>query len=370
MESKRVGKYIVFSKRGEPKQVLETHDVEIKPVSPKKVMVEIMYAPINPSDLLQIKGEYPNFKKRAQLTTTSAKSVEGHVAGHEGVGRIVEIGSEANAKDKLGEKIEVGDWILPRSMGTVGTWATHIELSPSDVIVIKNKKGLTPAKVGSVVVNGATAYLMLDSIVKLNPGDYIIQNGANSGVGQLVIQLAKLWGFRTINIIREHKNGNNETEVYLKKLGADIIIKEHELESAETKKIIKNLPGPLRLAFDCVSGPAAASLARILPNRCVFVNYGMMSGVNSIAVDVPLLIFKDIKVCGFWLTHWYRENSLEDWLKVWNHLFDLLREDRIVAQLAEPFNMFDLESKSSFQSRLLDAIYSPKKAALVFTSKL
>ena len=33
-------------------------------------------------------------------------------------------------------------------------------------------------------------------------GDCIIQNGANSAVGQCVIQLAAAWGVNTINIIR------------------------------------------------------------------------------------------------------------------------------------------------------------------------
>ena len=35
-----------------------------------------------------------------------------------------------------------------------------------------------------------------------SPGDCLIQNGANSGVGQSVIQLGAAWGISTINIIR------------------------------------------------------------------------------------------------------------------------------------------------------------------------
>ena len=31
----------------------------------------------------------------------------------------------------------------------------------------------------------------------------MIQNGANSGVGESVIQLAAAWGLKTINIIRD-----------------------------------------------------------------------------------------------------------------------------------------------------------------------
>ena len=34
-------------------------------------------------------------------------------------------------------------------------------------------------------------------------GDAVVQNGANSAVGQNVIQLAAAWGLKTINIIRD-----------------------------------------------------------------------------------------------------------------------------------------------------------------------
>ena len=51
--------------------------------------------------------------------------------------------------------------------------------------------------------SNSAAYRMLLDFVPLSPGDVIVQNGANSGVGQAVIQLAKLWGFKTFNIIRD-----------------------------------------------------------------------------------------------------------------------------------------------------------------------
>jgi trans-2-enoyl-CoA reductase len=44
--------------------------------------------------------------------------------------------------------------------------------------------------------------MMLD-FANLKKGDWIVQNGANSGVGQNVIQLARIRGFKTVNIIRD-----------------------------------------------------------------------------------------------------------------------------------------------------------------------
>jgi trans-2-enoyl-CoA reductase len=44
---------------------------------------------------------------------------------------------------------------------------------------------------------------MLLDFVSLIPGDVVVQNGANSGVGEAVIQLCKLWGLKTFNIVRD-----------------------------------------------------------------------------------------------------------------------------------------------------------------------
>ena len=57
-------------------------------------------------------------------------------------------------------------------------------------------------------VNPATAYLMLNNYIKINNGDYILQNAANSGVGNYVIQLAKMYNIRTINLIRRKEVNN------------------------------------------------------------------------------------------------------------------------------------------------------------------
>ena len=43
---------------------------------------------------------------------------------------------------------------------------------------------------------------MLKEFGDLVAGDVIIQNSSNSGVGQSIIQFAKSWGIKTVNIIR------------------------------------------------------------------------------------------------------------------------------------------------------------------------
>ena len=56
--------------------------------------------------------------------------------------------------------------------------------------------GADPQQLAMMTVNPATASLMLSEFVTLQPGDWVIQNVANSGVGGYLTQLAKLRGLR------------------------------------------------------------------------------------------------------------------------------------------------------------------------------
>lgn len=55
-------------------------------------------------------------------------------------------------------------------------------------------------------VNPCTAYRMLKDFVSLKSGDTVIQNGGNSAVGQLVIQLCKVWNYKSVSVVRDRPN--------------------------------------------------------------------------------------------------------------------------------------------------------------------
>jgi NADPH:quinone reductase-like Zn-dependent oxidoreductase len=54
-------------------------------------------------------------------------------------------------------------------------------------------------------VNPPTAYLLLTDVVKLPSGSWVIQNGANSGVGRATVAIAKSLGLRTVNVVRREE---------------------------------------------------------------------------------------------------------------------------------------------------------------------
>ena len=85
----------------------------------------------------------------------------------------------------------------------IGTWRTYAETTPDALLPLPEDVKVSPVAAATISVNPFTADRMLLDFVKLGPGDWVIQNGANSGVGQNVIQIARIRGFKTVNVIRD-----------------------------------------------------------------------------------------------------------------------------------------------------------------------
>lgn len=165
-------KQLVLKKySNEINEALELNTREINGPNNGQLLVKMMAAPINPADLNIIQGKYGVLPKELPSPL-----------GNEGVFEVSEVGSETSIFKK-------GDWVLPNKLG-FGTWRSHVVESETNFIKIPNN--LDKLACATLSVNPLTAYRMMQDFVKLSPGDTIIQNGANSGVGQAVIQLGKL----------------------------------------------------------------------------------------------------------------------------------------------------------------------------------
>ena len=126
--------------------------------------------------------------------------------------------------------------------------------------------------------------------VRLSPGDWVVQNGSNSGVGQAVIQIARDMGVKTVNVVRDREN-IQEMKAKLEALGGDLVLTEEELRASQLWKS-KELPKP-RLAFNCVGGASGLEQAKILENRGVQVTYGGMSR-KPVTAATSHMIFKAV----------------------------------------------------------------------------
>lgn len=298
---------LIYNDYGDPREVISHRIVELKPLKENEVLVKMLMAPINPSDINMVEGTY---FIRPSLPA---------IPGNEGVGEVVEVGSAVKT-------LQVGDWVNPADSGW-GTWRNWAVSSPAELSKVSNDIPVMAA--ATLVVNPCTAYRMLKDFIQLQPGDVVIQNGANSSVGQAVIQLARQWNIRTVNIVRNRPELEKLAEA-LKKLGADHVITEEFARSGEMKIFMQSLNSKPKLALNCVGGKSATELLRNLDQKGVMVTYGGMSK-QPILVPTGSLIFKEVEIKGYWNTEWnkcHRDSSKKQ--AMLDELCDLIRKGQFL----------------------------------------
>ena len=170
-------------------------------------------------------------------------------------------------------------------------WAEEIQVSSG--AVVKVPKDADVQQLSMLKVNPATAMFMLERYVNLKPGDWVIQNAANSAVGRYIIQLAKTKGVKTLNVVRR-------TELFgeLRKIGADVVL----LDGDDLAKRVRSEVGDanIPLAIDAVAGEGTLRLGGALSEGGTVVNYGLLSG-KPCQLTPELVVFQGITLTGFWL---------------------------------------------------------------------
>jgi trans-2-enoyl-CoA reductase len=206
-----------------------------------------------------------------------------------------------------------------------------------------DKEGLKSTQVATVSVNPVTAWRMLRDFVELREGNWWIQNGANSGVGRAAIQLGRLWGLRCIAVVRGRAGEEGERlKRELERLGATRVVTDEEVgEKGFKDKVMGWTNGgreKVMLGLNCVGGDAAMAMAKVLSDGAHMVTYGAMSK-SPMRIGASLLIFKDLRFSGFWVSRWADANP-EQKMKTVEEILQLIREGNFkdVPMVEVPWN--------------------------------
>jgi NADPH:quinone reductase-like Zn-dependent oxidoreductase len=257
---------------GEPKEVLELVDgPEPSPPGAGEVLIGVEYAPINMNDLYVIQGAFP---VRPSLPS---------VVGNEGVGRVLAVGSDV-------EHLKVGDRVLVPLYAF--SWRERLVVPAAGLFNLPDANVRQLAMLG---INPPTAALLLDEKSNLKPGDWVIQNAANSGVGRSLIAVAKARGLKTINLVRRA-----ELVPELQDIGADLVVVDEEGALETIKARVGD--GRVWLAIDGVSGKSSSMIASALSADGTFVIYAYMGG-GLVTISPFDLIVKRITAKGFFMNH-------------------------------------------------------------------
>jgi len=283
-----------YSERGPvPQAVIQAVPFERPVLKHGQALVAVLAAPINPSDVLMLTGQY------GQLPPLPA------VGGSEGVGRVVELGPDTQGPS-IGQTV-----LLPVG---IGSWATHVVAPASRLVPLPNDAD--PRQLAMLTVNPPTASLLLSEFADLQPGDWVIQNGANSGVGSYVVQLAKLRGLKTVNLVRRES-----AVAGVQAQGGDVVL----VDGEKLAERIQAATGgaAIKLGLDAVGGQATMRMAAALAEGATIVNYGALSGEPCI-VTPRELVFRDVTLKGFWLARWFRVTPQDQQFKLLSELAGLI----------------------------------------------
>jgi mitochondrial enoyl-[acyl-carrier protein] reductase / trans-2-enoyl-CoA reductase len=297
---------------GKPADVLSLKERPRPRPDTGEILLEMLAAPVNPADLNVIEGKY------GELPALPA------IIGNEGVGRLIELGVGTNGFSE-------GDLVLPMRRGT---WTQFMLADAATAVRLPPKMNAFQAAM--LTINPVSAWGMLDSFVRLQKGDWVVQNAANSAVGRCVIQIARSRGWKTLNVVRR-----SDLIEELKALGADEVV----LEGGDLGEISAELCGAHRprLGLNAVGGASALNVANALSDFGVLVTYGAMAR-QPLKIPNGLLIFRNLEFKGFWASRWLRSLPPARATKMWDGLASLSMRGKLRVPIHRVFPLPDLLS--------------------------
>lgn len=304
-------KCIKFHKFGNPHDVLELAHRQIQFPLQGEILVKMKARPINPSDLIPIKGSYAH---RIPLPG---------IPGYEGVGTVKEVGPSVS-------KALIGQRVLP--LRGEGTWQEFVT-SPADfaILVPNSISDLTAAQ---LYINPLTAWITCTEKLRLKPGDTLLVNACGSAIGRIYAQLSRILGFQLIAVTR-----NDMYTKELLELGASHVINTSETVLHHALMEITNGYG-VTAAIDSVGGPDGIALANCVKPHGILLTIGLLSGIPVNWSDV--LKKTNVQVKLFHLRNWNQRVSVHSWQATFKHLFGLVQNDSLKLM------------KSEFQYDLMD----------------
>ncbi len=304
-------KCITFNEFGNPQDVLKVEDKRIHPPKAHEVLVRMLARPMNPSDLIPIRGSYAH---RISLP---------NIPGYEGVGIVEEVGSSVSQN-------LIGKRVLP--LRGEGTWQEFVKTSAQFAVPVPD--AIDDFTASQLYINPITAWVICTEVLALKPDDVLLVNACGSAIGHIFAQLSKVLGFRLIAVTRNHTYTKE-----LRRLGASFVINTSVHPLRETVMDLTNGRGA-RGAIDSIGGTDGTNLAFCVHPEGTFLTIGLLSGIQVDWAAIANKAQVDAKL--FHLRHWNNKISAETWQETFQHVMTLINNKQL--NLMIPSAQFDLLS--------------------------
>ncbi|KAJ9705012.1 hypothetical protein PVL29_003183 [Vitis rotundifolia] len=178
------------------------------PIKPRHVLVKIIYAGVNASDVNFSSGRYFG---------GNDKDLDSRLpfdAGFEAVGIIAAVGDSVN-------DLKIG---TPAAVMTFGSYAEFMMVPSKHILPVARPD----PEVVAMLTSGLTASIALEKAAQMESGKVVLVTAAAGGTGQFAVQLAKLAGNTVIATC-----GGKEKAMLLRDLGVDRVI-DYKAEDIKT----------------------------------------------------------------------------------------------------------------------------------------
>ncbi|MFZ1218055.1 MAG: 2-enoyl thioester reductase domain-containing protein, partial [Chthoniobacterales bacterium] len=228
--------------------------------------------------------------------------------------------------------------ILPHGFGT---WREACAIAANRLVAVPPE--IEPIQAAMLKVNPVTAWRMLHDFVSLRPGEWLIQNAANSAAGLCVIQIARELGLKTVNVVRRP-----ELIEELRAAGGDVVVVDGEQMRDEVAAAIGK--APIRLALNAVGGENALRVAKCLGSDGTMVTYGAMS-LQPLSIPNGMLIFKNLRFTGFWVNKWYDAATPEQRAETFAPLFEMAKRGLLRTTVEKTYPLTEAKAAIAHASR-------------------
>ncbi len=300
---------VVFNQFGEPADVLQFESRDQPTPASGQVRVRMLASPVNPSDLMMIRGIYGI---RPELPATP---------GFEGVGIVEESGGGLLGKFLVGKRVAVLN-------NSTGNWQAQTVIPAKQAIPLG--KELSVEQAAMFFVNPATAYVMTRQVLCVPRGEWLLQTAAGSALGKMVIRLGRQFGFRTLNVVRRQEQIDE-----LKSLGGDAVV---AAGPDELPAAVAELTGGrgVRFAIDPVGGPLGSAVVKSLAPGGRMLLFGTLSN-EPLSFSPRDLMTPGAEIRGFWLSNYMNSLKLIGKLKLVKTVAKLIRDGVLTAEVGQTF---------------------------------
>ena len=261
---------------GKPESI-RVEDAPVERPGPGQVTIRVAAAPINPSDVMFVRGLYGLTKPIPAIP------------GFEGAGTIVSVGPGLYGRWLLGKRVACGT--QPEGGGT---WAEYVTTSTR--LCMPLPKRLSDEQGAMAMANPVTAIALLQEAK--DRGHRAAVHGAAAGaLGRILLRIASKAGYPIIHIVRRE-----EQVRLLRELGGEVVLNATSPDYIEQLKEVSQRLGAT-IAFDPIGGEFTGQLVEALPRGSQIVVYGALS-VEDARVDPKRLIFDGKQIEGFWFSDW------------------------------------------------------------------